>query len=257
MQRLLSRPLSIARPRGGSSRSLSRGTSHPDTHHSSSNTSPGCSPPAGRGGLRCGQGGASPGRQRLNNSGELSERNGIRCPPGQGGALGWARSRSLPSPQSPVSLWQGTAGPGSISLESRLLLAHLGSKRTQHLVWRSLWVCGGTGRGQGVPNIPRAHDGTCQTPAAPGTGDGVTPHKATIVTGPVRGGETPVAGWWIPQALPSPAFCIPTAPFPRRTAVPGHNGPFLPRHRRRLRSLGPFPGAEPPRWQPRRKNSSQ
>lgn len=83
------------------------------------------------------------------------------------------------------------------------------------------------------------------------------PIKPLLSPGPVRGGETPVAGWWIPQALPSPAFCIPTAPFPRRTAVPGHNGPFLPRHRRRLRSLGPFPGAEPPRWQLRRKNSSQ
>lgn len=83
------------------------------------------------------------------------------------------------------------------------------------------------------------------------------PIKPLLSPGPVRGGETPVAGWWIPQALPSPAFCIPTAPFPLRTAVPGHNGPFLPRHRRRLRSLGPFPGAEPPRWQPRRKNSSQ
>lgn len=62
-------------------------------------------PAAPLGGLRAGTGSIP--RQRLNNSGELSERNWIRCP-GEG---------TEPEPRSvlrlsPVSLW-GTPGPSS------------------------------------------------------------------------------------------------------------------------------------------------
>lgn len=61
------------------------------------------------GGSAPGKGGASSERQCLNNSQELSKRNRSCCPLGRRGAVGRARSCSLSSPSSPVSLCHATS----------------------------------------------------------------------------------------------------------------------------------------------------
>lgn len=227
-------------------------------------------PPAGCRGAPLGeQGGASSERQRLNNSGELSKRNRSCCLLGRGGALGRARSRSLSSPLSPVSLChaasrphlhqpyeQGAGGPAR---------APRGPGPQEHpsthphqpalVSGAGLGLCRGTGWGRGVPSTHVAPSG-CHMPEPSSSWDRGLPPRSSE-SPPC--GETPLGGGGVVNP-PSPShrrhFAFPSLPSRSRAAVPRHNGPFLPRYRCRLRRLGPFPSAELPRQHPRQKNSS-
>lgn len=72
---------------------------------------------------------------------------------------------------------------------------HIPAPRGPNTSFGGACGCAGGQDGDRVsPTSPCPHDGTCQTPAAPGTGDGVAPHKATIVTGARAGWGNPRRG---------------------------------------------------------------